>query len=92
MFVGEQPRAKILSRSLLLFACDRKVPPYPRLGLASVGNDAVKHASRYVSYRPPGYRHFSPSFLCLAVTEMLVELDHVVQIGEPTPHKGDYTT
>ena len=59
------------------------------MGLASVGDDALKHASRCVSFGDQG-----TGFLCalasfFAVTSV-VELDHVVRRGRTsTPHNGN---
>ena len=55
-------------------------PPYIIciLGLALVGNDAVKRANHCVSLTNQG----TFLFIFLAVTMMVIELDHIVQGGE----------
>ena len=59
-------------------------PPLSR-GWRRLADDVVKHASHYVSKITRVYRIFLSIvfFLCLAVTEMVAESDHIVRNGEP---------
>ena len=52
------------------------------LGLASVGNDAGKHANNCASELDNQGTFFL--FFFLAVTMMVIELDHIVRGGEPS--------
>ena len=54
------------------------LPPSPSLGLALVGNDAVKHASDGMSYTTRESSLLFFRFIFLAETETVVELDLIV--------------
>ena len=60
------------------------------MGLASVGDDAVKNAAHCVSFGNQVTDFFARLRFCFFAVTMVVELDHVVRRGRAsTPHNGD---